>query len=240
MSSAPCGCDSDHIWRDEEGQHIGWVCKRHRDACDEMDRHAAIQPPIPQNLIYNPLTDRTTLVIGLGHKARQGKDQAAKFIVQYAGARGFYAKTFSFADALKAHCRVTYGMREKDPYLLQVVGTDVVRRLQPDLWVDICMATIAEQAPDVAVIPDLRFPNEVAAVHAVGGSAVVVSRLRQSDGLPLYASDRDPNHSSETALDGFAFDESMAVYDGDLVGLKLASENLFDRCLITHLLKARS
>lgn len=177
-------------------------------------------------------------VIGLGHKARHGKDYVAKYMVQHAAKKGLYAKTFSLADALKAHCRVTYGMREKDPYLLQIVGTEVVRRIQPNLWVDICMATIAEQAPDVALIPDMRFENEVQAVLAANGFVVKVSRTNP-DGSAWVSTDRNPNHPSEIALDAYtAWDGTITVPSGQIDRLKMEAEFVFDG-LYEHYLRHR-
>ncbi len=49
MSSTYCGCDPDFV--DAHGVK-GHLCERHQKDMDELDRHHATQPPIPQNLIY--------------------------------------------------------------------------------------------------------------------------------------------------------------------------------------------
>ncbi len=158
-------------------------------------------------------------VLGLGHKARHGKDYLGKTIVQHCAARGLYAKTYGFADALRAYWRVAFGMREKDAPLLQIVGTDIFRKRNPDIWVRVLEDTIREQESDVAIVTDMRFPNEMRMImDAFGGKTIKVTRLN-TDGTPYVAQDRDPNHPSETALDGVAFDRTVVAAGGDIHGL---------------------
>ena len=140
-------------------------------------------------------------IVGLGYKARQGKNTVARGIIQHCATQEIYAKEYGFATALKAYCRVL-GMRKKDGQLLQTVGTDVFRHLNPDIWVRVLMDTIEEDQPDVAIITDMRFPNEVEAIKAQNGLVVRVSRINPN-GTTWIADDRPADHSSEIALDGF-------------------------------------
>jgi len=157
-------------------------------------------------------------VLGLGHKARHGKNFVARAIIQHCAQDGLYAKEYGFADALKVYCRVAFGMREKDPRLLQTVGTDIFRRFNPDIWVRVLLDTIKEQGPDVAIITDMRFPNEADAVKALGGATMCVRRLNENGSLWL-STDRDPAHESETALDLYDFDTYIEAHSGNLTGL---------------------
>lgn len=55
--------------------------------------------------------------------------------------------------------------------LLEYLGTEVGRRIHPDVWVKRLEKRIL-QIPDhlrLIVIPDVRFPNEFDAIHAMGG-----------------------------------------------------------------------
>lgn len=167
-------------------------------------------------------------ILGLGHRARHGKDTVARAIVSYCAQRGVYAKQYGFADALKAHCRVAFGMREKDAPLLQMVGTDLYRRTDPNIWVRVLLDTIAEQEPDVAIITDVRFPNEAEAIRAKGGAVVKVER-RNEDGSLWVAGDRNPNHPSEIALANYPFDEHLWVYNGEVDTLKQIGTDVFEQ-----------
>lgn len=146
---------------------------------------------------YKPLPD--TLVIGVGHKSRHGKDTAARFIEQ--AYPDVDVVRFGFADALKAWCRVRHGMTRKDGHMLQLVGVGK-RQDDPDVWVRALYWEIIERAPAVAIITDMRFKNEVLMVREMGGLVVKVRRSLP-DGLLFRTTDRDPDHESETALDDF-------------------------------------
>ncbi len=166
-------------------------------------------------------------ILGLGHRARHGKDSVARAIVEYCATQGIYAKQYGFCDALKAHCRVAFGMREKDAPLLQMVGTDLYRRKDPDIWIRVLMDTLDEQKPDVALITDTRFQNEAEAILWRGGSVIKVERRNADDGL-WVAQDRDPNHSSETALTNYPFDLVVSAKDGQLTELLDSGIKAFD------------
>lgn len=151
------------------------------------------------------------LYIGLGHKARHGKNFVADTIHQHFPA---ITRIIGFADALKAHCRVAYGMTTKDAPLLQMVGTDLYRRQNPNIWVDALRYTAEEASEPIILIPDCRFPNEVDFVKSQGGATIKVSRLNP-DSSPFVAPDRDPHHLSETALDDYPWDYVITAQSGD-------------------------
>ena len=155
------------------------------------------------------------LIVGFGNKARHGKDTVAGMVHCAMPAE---TRIYSFANALKGFARVL-GMRSKDGTLLQALGTDVFRRLNPDMWVDVLAAQIDEEQPRIALITDMRFVNEAAYVRRMGGLTIRVSRT-EIDGRPWVSQDRDPNHPSETALDCYPFDFDFECVSGDTNGLR--------------------
>ena len=177
-------------------------------------------------------------IIGLGHKARQGKDTFGRFLAQEAATRGMNVRVYGFADSLRAYCRVAFGMRGKDAPLLQVVGTDIFRKRDPDIWCRVLVDTIEEQQPDLAIVTDVRFENEAGVIKALGGKLFKVSRLQVSqdptlNGSPWVAGDRDPKHPSETALDNFnGWDMHFTVDDGDMDQLQSIARGLFQMGVI--------
>jgi len=85
------------------------------------------------------------------------------------------------------------GVRE----LLQEYGTEVRRQDDEDYWVRKWTARLAEAGPRI-VCPDMRFPNEYAAIRARGGYTLRVLRPGTQD---------DPaNHASENSLDKYPVD----------------------------------
>lgn len=83
---------------------------------------------------------------------------------------------------------------------IQYFGTEVCRAIKNDVWVQRTMADIANEEPTIAVIADVRFPNEVEAIQKAGGKVIKLTRSVDSDG-----------HSSECELD--KFDKFDAIID---------------------------
>jgi len=167
------------------------------------------------------------LIIGLGHKARQGKDTFAKSILEEYS----YARTYSFAKELKIFCRdnheslvIKYPFIELDtkpdpiynyPKMLQYIGTEVERARDPDCWISKVNARILQEEPGIAVITDVRFINEANWIKSLGGLVIDIIRLNP-DGTQFIDPSRDPNHASETQLDGYPFDLVIGVVSGNL------------------------
>lgn len=152
-----------------------------------------------------------TFLVGLGHKARHGKDTMANLLVDIFRGLGITARKYSFAGALYDYCRVVHGMSGKDAPLLQKVGVEM-REKDKMVWVKTVLWKIHDDRPDIALIPDTRFENEADAIRSKGGLVVKVSRY-----LPSGEEFRDPSrpagHISETALDDYRFD--MTVFNRD-------------------------
>lgn len=89
--------------------------------------------------------------------------------------------------------------------LLQTIGTDIVRTINPNIWVNKLMNDYISYADAISgtseikklypnwIIADIRFPNEVKAIKEKDGITIRINR--ETD----YVS----NHSSETALDNY-------------------------------------
>lgn len=84
---------------------------------------------------------------------------------------------------------------------MQHFGTDIMRKMYPNIWVDNTIKKILAEGSELAVIPDVRFPNEVEAVLANGGEVIRLSRVYEEDG-----------HQSETCLDPKNFDHSKFTH----------------------------
>ena len=166
------------------------------------------------------------LVVGFGSRARQGKDTAGEAVVDYFnkrnervakhydhGIKPIRAKLYKFADALYRECRELHGMTEKDAPLLQKVG--MARRSEDEnYWVEQVKKQIDADKPDIAVITDVRFPNEAKFIHDRCGTLINVTRLHV-DGSPFVAGDRPADHPSETALDGYPWDYFIKAHTGE-------------------------
>ena len=159
------------------------------------------------------------MIIGLSGYAQSGKDTVANYLVEH---HGF--TRIAFADPIR---QALYNLnpaiidipelpgislqwivdkmgwekiKNESPQvrgMLQRFGTEVARNLwSENFWVDLAMSKA--KLLDNVVITDVRYPNELDAIKNVSGS---VWRVEKPGVLAVNA------HSSETALDGYIFDE---------------------------------
>jgi hypothetical protein len=91
-------------------------------------------------------------------------------------------------DILKVHEEGPMTARE----FMQFLGTDVMRKIYGPIWINACLNRIKDDSPEIAVITDCRFVNEIVKVKEEGG--YVIRMLRN----PLNSS-----HSSEVDADGY-------------------------------------
>lgn len=168
---------------------------------------------------------RRTVVVGLGHRARHGKDTLANMLHALFPRE---SRLYSLADDLKAHCRVNLGMTKKDSPLLQKEGQRIRQEKGLDFWIRLVQLKIEEHEdnlagkPHIAIIPDMRYSNEKEWIESSGGLTVKVSRLN-IDGTPFFDPSRDPNHASENELEGATFNKLVIAKHGDFAALERAS-----------------
>jgi hypothetical protein len=152
------------------------------------------------------------LLIGIGHKKRQGKDTAANRLID----KHNFVR-ISWADSVKEAGRIIFGFTDEQLYgslketkdfywgftprwALQKLGTEACRdNIDTDIWIKSAWLKINKiwkaNPKQGIVIPDVRFPNEADSILAGGGFLWKVDR-----NIPL---DEFSNHPSETALDDY-------------------------------------
>jgi len=142
-----------------------------------------------------------------------------------------HVKIYHFADYLKSMCIDLFDLDQKQVYgtdqdkntdtkygmtareFLQYFGTDIMRKIKDDVWVDYTIKTILKEQSSVAIIPDVRFPNEVDAIHNIGGHVLRLTRDPQSS-----------DHPCETALDNNVY--SWDNFDGIITNEQSTIEQL--------------
>jgi len=93
---------------------------------------------------------------------------------------------------------------------MQFFGTDIMRKIYDNVWTNACINKITKEGSDLAIIADVRFPNEVEAIKKAGGKVLRLERNVHED-----------DHDSETALDVDNYDHSnfWHVFDNRDVGI---------------------
>ena len=168
-------------------------------------------------------------VILVSGKAQNGKDTVAQIMATSLKNDGKHVLVTHYADLLKFICKNYFGWNgEKDEAgrrMLQYVGTDVIRKQNPSLWVDFValMLKYFQENWDYVIIPDCRFPNEVSTMVDHGFDTVHIRALR--DGLKTPPTEEQQKHPSETALDDVVPDYYIHN-DGTLDDLTRSINNL--------------
>lgn len=149
-------------------------------------------------------------IILISGKAQHGKDTVALAIQKKLKKDGKNVLVTHYADLLKFICTNYFGWNGKKDeagrQLLQYVGTDIIRKQNPSLWVDFVgtMLTYFHSNWDYVIIPDCRFPNEIEEMRKYFPSAMHIRVSRENFESSL--TEEQKNHISETALDDYPVD----------------------------------
>ena len=162
-----------------------------------------------------------TQILAFSGRKQSGKTTASEFVGNLINSNGLNTsyKIYNFADPLKQDiCINILGLTHDQCYgsdddkntmtklvwgeeeltarrAMEVIGTDIFRKLYNNVWIEATMMKIKKDGIDLAIIPDCRFPNEADTILQNNGYVV---RL-----------DLDPFHSdsnSEKALDQDRYD----------------------------------
>lgn len=160
-----------------------------------------------------------TQIIAFAGRKQSGKTTCSQAIIDFwnetiGSKTNKVAKIYNFADPLKKDiCMNILGLTYDQCYgddnnkneltdivwdnakltareVMQFVGTDIFRKMKTDVWASATITKIKNESPDLAIIADCRFPNEVEAVKNCNGMVIKLTRN------PFNS-----DHASETALD---------------------------------------
>ena len=152
-------------------------------------------------------------IVCISGKAQHGKDTTAKLLEETLEAQGNRVLIAHYGDLVKYVCKTFFGWDgkkdEKGRTLLQRVGTDKIRAVSPDYWVDfiVSILDIFCDEWDYVLIPDTRFPNEYEIYETYGMDAILLRVVRPNFVSPL--TEEQQKHASETALDDYQYDAKI-------------------------------
>lgn len=158
-------------------------------------------------------------IITISAKARHGKDYTAKLIKEQLEEKGEKVLITHFADLLKYICKTFFNWdgkkNEEGRTILQYVGTDIIRRQNPDYWVNFLIGifNLFPNEWDYAIIPDARFINENNGLKENENLDVVTLRVERPN-FDNGLTEEQQNHESEIALDDYNFDFKI-INNGD-------------------------
>lgn len=89
--------------------------------------------------------------------------------------------------------------------MLQLVGTDIIRKYKPNWHVEQLKKEIKETKSQLIVIDDVRFPNEYEAINRLGGTTFFIIRTSGMSDTMIS------NHESETSLKWYDFTDNRII-----------------------------
>jgi len=163
------------------------------------------------------------MIIGFSGRARHGKTESCEAIKHFVESYHCSHKTAGIYDignqvrlyCIENHLLPQVERKDMDSKQLQVlIDVGRMKRAQDeDFWMDQIMDAIMRDGRDVALIPNLRYENEVRIVRSFNGYVVRVTRLNR-DGSTYISRDRNPNDASETTLQNVPADFYLTVNSG--------------------------
>ena len=99
---------------------------------------------------------------------------------------------------------------------MQFFGTDIMRKIYEPIWTSNTIKRIESEQSELAIVADVRFPNEAKAIENAGGTV-----------LRLTRSLHDDTHSSEVALDDYAFTHYIDNKDTSIENLKVTAKEFY-------------
>lgn len=158
-------------------------------------------------------------VILISGKARHGKDTLATMLQVKLADRGKRAKITHFGDLLKYVCKEFFdwdgNKDEAGRSLLQYVGTDLIRKKDPNFWCrfiyEMCQYT---DKYDYMIVADTRFMSEINQFPEA--CKIRIGRIFKP--YELYElNNAQSRHRSETELDNYnRWDYHIVVESDDL------------------------
>ena len=187
--------------------------------------------PLVDELIFvkEPVQKQHAKVVCISGQARAGKDTMADMMKRELEEEWNHrVLTIHNADLLKFMCKSLFswdGQKdEKGRHVLQYVGTDVIRKQEPDFWVAFIIKVLKlfPNEWDYVLIPDVRFPNEISELKKAGFDVrhIHITRPVEND-----LTEEQRNHPSETALKDVVPDETI-VNNGNLDDLNQCVINM--------------
>jgi len=157
-------------------------------------------------------------IVVIGGSANHGKDTFGKYLKEQLEQSGNKVLIMHFADYLKYICKQYFQWNgEKDiegRTLLQFVGTDRIRSIYPNFWVENIenFINIFKYDFDYFILPDFRFKNEYWYFKDLNYPIISmkINRIGYKSNLTL----EQQSHPSETGLNNFEFDFATYIEEG--------------------------
>lgn len=159
------------------------------------------------------------ILVNIAGGAQHGKTTTANFLKKLLEDEGERVLIKNYAGYLKFICKNDFGwngVKDKEGRtILQKYGTDIVRKKNPDFWVETVarFLEVFEDEFDYVLMDDCRFVNECNFFKDIYKTYnILVVREDFDNGL----TEEQKNHPSETSLKDYNFDATLLFRKNDL------------------------
>jgi len=132
-----------------------------------------------------------------------------------------YLNTLAEGDQFPFFTNDESWFERKNPitrHLLQIVGTEIVRRIEPNYWIDETIKNIRARKEPIITVSDVRFPNEIQEIERL----FPVLKVRVNRDIQR---DIHEDHISERALDNYQAWDVVIDNNGTLDELRYLVKN---------------
>ncbi len=166
------------------------------------------------------------LIVGLSGLSACGKTTACRALQ-----KEFDCDYFHFVDVLKDLCKHLFGLTEEQvrgglkdtvdehlgvtPREILVGFGMKAREYRPNVWVIACLNIVVQKDPKakVAILDATRFPNEIKAIHDLGGKVIRIEKKGQAPRSNCAT------EGAQLEIKKDCFDAIIEAEHGDIAGL---------------------
>lgn len=158
--------------------------------------------------------DNNKIIITFSGESEAGKDYISNMFKEQLEKNNKKVLKTHYADLLKYICKTFFNWDgKKDEHgrtLLQYIGTDVVRKQNPDYWVNFVndIINMFQNEWDYVLIPDARFANEIEVLKNNKNYKVFTILVVRPDHKSILTEEQR-NHPSEVSLKDYPFDYTI-------------------------------
>jgi len=184
------------------------------------------------------------LLLGLCGRARHGKDFTASVIHGWFEEQGYHVFTSSISEEVLREGQdrgiIRQGITRADCTRVELDALVALghegRAIDEYHWLFRLEARIVALKVDIAVIPGIRFPNEIDWLRSFNGTIARVKRYNV-DGSLYISPDRDPNDPMETCIERVVADYEISAATGQESWLKNQARGLANELRLNRLLR---
>ena len=159
---------------------------------------------------------------------RSGKDTCGEYIIRKHGGviKKFAQPLYDIMYYAQDRCGLP---REKWREFLQIMGTEVFRAKDPNVWVNLLIKEVQEMSPNTNVIvTDARFNNEFEALKKAGFFLVKLIRAETARAAEEQVSEEVAKHASEIDMLSYEGFDCVLVNCGTLEDLYHSVDHLIE------------